>query len=162
TLGLALFQLGFLDLRPEGGAGNAFPFATACAVSYGVTFLACLRSTSYRRLAFAIATVAMGASIVLSGTRSLWPILVLTPVITFFIYRRHVSNRSFRPAIITAIALTVLVLIGASGFIGFRLEQALHDFRAAASGEFHTSIGQRFVMWQIGLELIAEAPLLGH
>src|SRR5690606_29350787 len=32
----------------------------------------------------------------------------------------------------------------------------------AASGEFHTSIGQRFVMWQIGLELIAEAPLLGH
>src|SRR5690606_38483526 len=78
TLALALFQLGVLDLRPEGGAGNAIPFATAYAVSYGVTFLACLRSsTSRRRLAFAIATVAMGASIILSGSRSLWPALVL-------------------------------------------------------------------------------------
>lgn len=162
TLVLALFQLGVLDMRPEGGAGNAVPFATACAVSYGITFLACLRSTSSRRLAFAIATVAMGASIILSGTRSLWPALVLIPIINFFIYRSHISDRSFRRSIITAAALVVLVLIGVSGLIELRLEEAFRDLRAAASGEFHTSLGQRFVMWQIGVELIAEAPFLGH
>jgi O-antigen ligase len=162
TLALALFQLGVLGLRPEGNAGNAIPFATACAVSYGVTFLACLRSTSYRRLAFAIATVAMGASIILSGTRSLWPALVLIPAIIFFIYRGHISDRSSWRLITAAAALVVLVLIGASGFIGLRLEEALHDLRAAASGEFHTSLGQRFVMWQIGVELFTEAPFLGH
>jgi hypothetical protein len=104
---------------------------------------------SCRRLAFAIATVARGASITLSGSRSLWPALVLVPP-------------SFRRLITTAAPLVVLVLIAASGFIGLRLEEALDDLRAAASGEFHTSLGQRFVMWQIGVELITDAPFFGH
>lgn len=162
TLGVALVQFQFVGMRAEGGAGNPGPFAVACLVSFGITILASLRTAGYRRLAFGVASIAMGSSVLLSGSRSFWPGLILLPVIIVVIYRAHIQRQGLGRLVSTVMVLSVLLLTGAAGFMKDRIYKGITELKAAQGGEYDSSWGNRLVMWKIGLDLVKEAPLLGY
>lgn len=161
TLGVVLVQVQFLGIRAEGGGGNPGPFAIACLVVFAITILASLRSIGYRRLAFGIASVAMGSSVLLTSSRSLWPGLILLPAIIAFIYRGHIRQGLVRLVSVVAV-LSMLVLAGSFVLVKDRINEGIADLKAAEAGEYYSSWGTRLVMWRIGLDLLKEAPLLGY
>jgi O-antigen ligase len=159
---LAIVQIAVLHIRAEGGAGNAVPFAIASLVTLTVTLLACLRADGRRRLLFALASLAAAACVVLSGTRSLWPGLVVVPAVTGFIYRRHVNLRHFGRIAAAMLAAAGVIGLLAAGFIDQRVSTGLKDFAAVEADDYSGSLGQRLVVWKIGLALFQQAPLLGE
>lgn len=161
-LGVALAQAQIFGIRPEGGAGNAAPFAIACLVVFAITILASLRSVGYRRLAFGIASIAIGSSILLAGGRSLWPGLILLPGIIIFTYRSHIQRQGLGRLVGIVTVLSAIVLVGSAGLIKGRIDEGIAELKAAEAGEYYSSWGARMVMWRIGLDLVKEAPLLGY
>jgi O-antigen ligase len=159
----SLFQLYVLHLRAEGGAGNAVPFAVASLVGYVILWLGCMRADGRRRLLFAAAICASGACVVLSGTRSLWPGLLLVPIVVGLIYRRHFLTRGFgRAAAILLVCATCVGLLAAS-FVEKRIELGIDDVRASLStDDYSGSFGRRLVIWRVGLELFEDAPIFGQ
>lgn len=161
-LGVAMAQAQIFGIRPEGGAGNAAPFAIACLVVFAITTLASLRSVGYRRLAFGLASIAIGSSVLLAGSRSLWPGLILLPGIIILTYRGHIRRQGLGRLVGMVAVLSVIVLAGSASFIKDRIDEGIAELKAAEAGEYYSSWGARLVMWRIGLDLVKEAPLLGY
>lgn len=161
ALAIALVQLFWVGIRPEGGAGNAAVFAVTVSVVLAFTLTNTLRSHGGAPLAFAIAgVVAAAAALILSGTRSLWPCLVLFPAVLWLVTAK-VQARPGRPVLLAVVAILLLSL-AMGGLIRDRYDEALSDIAASESGEYQTSIGKRMVVWKVALEAIAQKPLLGH
>jgi O-antigen ligase len=160
---LSLFQLLVLQHRAEGGAGNAVPFAVASLVGYTILWLGCMRSTGGRRLQFGAAICAAAICVLLSGTRSLWPGLLLVPIVAGIIYRNHLSRQGLKRAVLVLVVLTACFGLAASGFIEKRVALAVHDVNAALTADDYSgSFGRRLVLWRIGLDLFEEAPVFGQ
>lgn len=161
ALALALLQLFWIGIRPEGGAGNAAVFAVTVSVVLAFCLANTLRSHEGAGLAFAIAgVVAAAATLILSGTRSLWPCLVLFPAALWFVTAK-MPGRPGKPVLLAVVAILLLSL-ALGGMIRDRYDEALSDIVASESGEYQTSIGKRMVVWKVALGAIAERPLLGH
>ena len=159
----SLFQMLVLHLRAEGGAGNAVPFAVACTVGYTILWLGCMRCSGGRRLVLATAICAAGACIILSGTRSVWPALLVVPVVVGAIYRRHFVSQGFGRAAVILIVLAGSIGLLAANFIENRVELAVQDVSTALDADNHSgSFGQRLVIWRVGVELFEEAPIFGQ
>jgi O-antigen ligase len=163
ALVFSLFQLFVLHHRAEGGAGNAVPFAVVSLIGYVVLWLGCMRADGRRRMLLATAICASGACVVLSGTRALWPGLLLVPAIVGLIYRKHFLTRGFgRVAAILLVSATCVGLLAAS-FVEKRIELAVADVTASfSSDDYSGSFGRRLIIWRVGLELFEEAPILGQ
>jgi O-antigen ligase len=163
ALALSLFQLTVLHWRAEGGAGNAVPFAVAGLVGYVVLWLGCMRADGKRRLLIAAAICASGACVLLSGTRALWPGLLLVPVITGVIYRKHFLTRGFGRAAAILLVLAACTGILAAGFVEKRIEAGIGDVTASLSrGDYSGSFGRRLIIWRVGLDLFEQAPIFGQ
>jgi O-antigen ligase len=159
----SLFQMLVLHLRAEGGAGNAVPFAVACTVGYTILWLGCMRCSGGRRVVLATAICAAGACIILSGTRSVWPALLVVPAVVGAIYRRHFVSQGFGRAAVILIVLAGSVGLLAANFIENRVELAVQDVSTALDADNHSgSFGQRLVIWRVGVELFEEAPIFGQ
>jgi len=159
----SLFQMLVLHLRAEGGAGNAVPFAVACTVGYTILWLGCMRCSGGRRVVLATAICAAGACIILSGTRSVWPALLVVPVVVGAIYRRHFVSQGFGRAAVILIVLAGSIGLLAANFIENRVELAVQDVSTALDADNHSgSFGQRLVIWRVGVELFEEAPIFGQ
>jgi O-antigen ligase len=163
ALPFSLYQIRFLHIRAEGGAGNAVPFAVACMVGYTILWLAFMRVGGRRRLLLATAICASGACILLSGTRSLWPGLLIVPLVGSLIYRKHFLSRGFGLAAVILAVLAACTGILAANFIKARAELAVQDVNAAIETDNYSgSFGKRLVMWRIGLDLFEESPIFGQ
>lgn len=163
ALALSLFQLIVLHWRAEGGAGNAVPFAVAALVGYVVLWLGCMRADGKRRLLLAAAICASGACVLLSGTRALWPGLLLVPIITGLIYRKHFLRRGFGRAAAILLVLAACTGILAAGFVEKRIEAGIGDVTASLSkDDYSGSFGRRLIIWRVGIDLFEEAPIFGQ
>lgn len=148
-------------VRPEGGAGNSAVFAVLVAILFAFNLVALSRAAGRFGTLVAIAGVlATAAALVLSETRSLWPCLVLFPPLIWFATRKaHAA--SLRPALI-ALAAILVIGIAFGGTIRERYDQAMADIAASQAGRMQTSLGKRFVIWEVAADAIAERPILGH
>ncbi|HEV7253801.1 MAG TPA: O-antigen ligase family protein [Mesorhizobium sp.] len=161
----ALIDFLLLDTgRAEGLAGNAGPFAVIAASLYGLSLLVALRHPGGRRWMAAAASLCAAAALLLSGMRSLWPILLLAPLLLASLHppswRRFGFGFVLGAGALAAVAGAIEVNFG---MVQSRLELALADIRAVQeSGNYDNSLGYRLRMWDAGLELSAEKPVLGH
>lgn len=161
VLAVALVQSLVFGIRPEGGAGNPAVFAVTVAVLFAFTLANLARAPRGGELALAAAGIAAaGAALLLSGTRSLWPCLVVFPVLMWLATRRLRADAK-RPLMLALAAMLVMSL-AFGGMIRDRLEQARADLAASQAGQMQTALGKRLVVWQVAVEAIAERPLLGH
>jgi O-antigen ligase len=160
---IALVESFGLGLRAEGGAGNAFPFALANFMTLTITFLASQRAQGGWRVLFALAALASVGSIILSGTRGLWPGLVIAPAISIWFYRDHLTRRYLLPSIaVFSVALAAFALI-ATPFVRDRVELLVEDYgQIMEEGDYSGSVGKRVIVWKAGWQLVTEAPFFGH
>jgi O-antigen ligase len=163
AFGIALVESFVFGLRAEGGAGNAYPFALANFITFIVTFLASQRASGWRQALFSLAALASAGSIILSGTRGLWPGLILVPAICIWFYRDHIARRYLMPSIAGFSVALLLFGLVATPFVWGRVELLMDDYNEMVTeGDYSGSVGQRVTVWKAGWQLVTEAPVFGH
>lgn len=158
---LAAYQMFYLEVRAEGGAGNAIPFAMLCALFAVVSLLNGEYSQAWRK-ALGWAGFACGTfAVFLSQTKGVVPI----PLIGVFIYLAAFRARNIgfaRVAFVLAVAC--IAMAGASYVSGAlsRFESIPEVLAGDISAADEGSYGQRILLWKTGLQLFAEHPILGN
>jgi O-antigen ligase len=132
-------------------------------VTLTITLLACARARGALRMLFALAALASAGCVVLAGTRSLWPALVLVPLVCGLFYRRHIDKRQLLASGALFAAAAVLFGVFATAVVQKRVELLIEDYRSfVADQDLSGSLGQRVTIWKAGWQLVKEAPLIGH
>ena len=166
TLALGLFQaavLGYPWTRVEGMTGNPGPFALVAAVLYCITLVTAVHRRDRMREIALLAALAAAGALILSGMRSLWPILVLAPLVPLFVFRSRIGRAAFgRIALLACVAALLL------GYLSYDIVQPrvaviAEDYaRIVHQSDYDNSLGQRLKMWRVGLEVAAEKPIFGR
>ena len=149
-------------LRAEGGAGNAGVFAVLSLIIYAVTLLDAIRHSRQRRLAASLAAACAAGAVFLSGMRSLWPMIILLPLVLYFIYGRAQNVRLPKRMFVAMFLLLLLIAAALYLPISARVHQGLDDLQALSQQNYETSLGQRLVMWKAGVSLVEEKPIAGY
>jgi O-antigen ligase len=109
------------------------------------------------------ALCAFAVCILLSGTRALWPGLIIIPVVVGLIYRKHLVSSGLGRTAAVLVVLAACVGLLAGSYIEKRLANAVQDVSAALEADNYSgSFGKRLIIWRIGLDLFEEAPFFGQ
>ena len=148
--------------RAEGLAGNSGPFALISAALFGFCVaIAIYRDGRMRQFAVA-AALSAAVALILSGMRSLWPMLVISPLLLAWLLDfvpRAVFTR--KTALAVAAAAVVVAALGYST-VETRVMSLVKDFEKVDAGNYDNSLGQRLRVWSAALELIEQAPIFGQ
>ncbi|WP_295814178.1 O-antigen ligase family protein [uncultured Nitratireductor sp.] len=158
----ALVQYKYLGLRAEGGAGNALVFADVVCLA-GLTCLAgALIFDSKRSFALLVAFAAAFGAVMLSGSRSVWGVMIVLTLAQFFIFRTRVLTL-LRGHILVLVGIAIVVVVLTSGLIVSRFEALWSNMdKLTEAGDYNTSVGLRVALWKTGAQLFAESPIFGH
>jgi O-antigen ligase len=162
SLAIAICQVVDLHTRATGAAGNPGPFAIAVLVVYIVNLLAAIRLEKWKKLFFGLAAAAAAASVLLSGMRSLWPALVLVPLIAALVYKKHIRTTSILWVLAVGTVAVAAFGFAISGFLTQRISIGMKDIVAIDANNYSGSLGTRLVIWKVGAELFKKAPLFGQ
>ncbi|MCV0396036.1 MAG: O-antigen ligase family protein [Rhizobiaceae bacterium] len=157
---VALVQFAVMDLRPEGGAGNAIVFATVASLTGLVSLAGALHGEGRGSVLCLGAAVAAVIAVLLSGTRGALPGLVLGGVLLLFLYR-HRFNANFRRSGALAAGGAVLVALVFAVAMAPRFAEALTDLQGIGHEDYETSLGLRFIMLIEGAKVALENPVFG-
>jgi len=147
--------------RIELMAGNASVFAVLAAIVFAINLIALLRDPGRtRRWVWLLGAVAAAILVVASGTRAMWPALLVVPGICAICFRRGGFPLGWRQGGIALTAVAALA-IASYGEVSARLGATASDLARIEEGDFTGSIGQRYHLWRAGLEVFAENPVLG-
>src|SRR5690606_22381234 len=126
ALVLTAFQL-YLDIRPEGGAGNSLVFATVTSLA-GISCLAGLLLLNSRwQLLFLAGYFASLAAVILSGARSVWLSMAIATLLVLWALRANLRT-TFRKHGRFALLAIVLVAILTSGMLASRVQRLVDDW----------------------------------
>lgn len=161
ALVLALVQL-YLDMRPEGGAGNPLVFATVASLA-GIACLAGLLLLNSRwQLLFLAGFFSSLTAVILSGARSIWLSMAIATLLVLVALRANLRT-TFRKHGRFALLAIVLVAILTSSMLASRVQRLVDDWDILVEqSSYDTSLGVRLALWDAAAQLIAERPLLGH
>lgn len=159
---LALVQYKYIGMRAEGGAGNALVFADVVCLA-GLTCLAgALILDSRRPFLLLLAFVAAFAAVLLSGSRSVWGVMMALTLLLLFICRTRLMVL-LRGRLLALAGIAILIVVLTSGLIMERFEALWQNMdKLTEGGDYNTSVGLRVALWKIGFQLFAEDPLFGH
>lgn len=159
---LACYQVFFLSMRAEGGAGNALVFAQVTAIASGICLAAAVERQDGLRHALLGAFGAGLVAIILSGSRADWVVIVANTAVVVLLYRKRLSSFANMKALVPAL-LVVVVLMLLWPYIWPRIHQLFLDWRnLEASGDYDSSLGVRLALLQAGTELFLARPFLGY
>lgn len=158
----AVYPLETISFRAHGAPGNPGPYATTAAVLFACCLLASFRPGRTRRPLFVAASLCAAFGLIMSGMRTVYPALVVLPVLLFATWpeaRRRITTRG--AMWIFAASAAFLVSVG-SVVLTSRLG---HLFTMAnfsgLSPTAENSIGERIALWHCAAQALTEAPLLG-
>lgn len=147
--GIPLFNMTYLTFSALLGTASVFLCCCACMS----------RNRVIRLLFFLLALVFLYLQFQQSA-RSFLLATLATQMIVLMIYFR-VSLRTLTQ-IAGSVLLVVIAFAYTSPVISERWQQARLDFENIRLGQYNNSIGYRLALWDVGLQGIAEKPLLGH
>ncbi|MCE2572620.1 O-antigen ligase family protein [Motilimonas eburnea] len=156
-----LINVHILHLGRASWSINAIPFATYCAALALLAGGGLLTAQNrQQKIFFAISFCLSVIAVFYSQTRGIWLALGVALVILFANQFRHlrVSRQTFIVVAITGVL--ALTLIGPK--VSQRYQQTVKEYQAIQGGNYNTSIGLRFQMWQAAVKLAPISPILGH
>lgn len=163
TLILASCELAFTNhVRAEGMAGNSGVLAVISAILYGICVLSVVRRRGGLRWLALFATVSAGATLLLTGTRALWPFLAIALFIPLAVLRPRIDWPAIRRVALIAAIPTIAISYLTFHMVEARLAAIVNDYQQIEAGNYDSSIGDRLVLWQNGMKLAAEKPILGQ
>lgn len=160
--GIALLEVELGQLPRAAGHWHFIVFGNL-SLLLGVLPLFALRSAwlgrGYRELVMLGAIGGITAS-VLSGSRGGWvalPLILLVAALTQF---KRPWRQGRRLGLLVA-ALGLLAVLVAAPTMLARFAQARQDLQDYRNGQVETSMGMRFVMWQVARDMLPSVPLQG-
>ncbi|MEM7465032.1 MAG: O-antigen ligase family protein [Pseudomonadota bacterium] len=159
ALTFAMVQLYILDYRPQGGASNPGVFAMTTALIYGVNLINLKRNATSMAIAGVIIAF---VAVVLAGSRPIWPVLFLLPLVVFLFGTKINWPHLRRSALIAGSVFAVVIVVALSGYVKDRIDRGLSDIERASDGDLATSYGKRVSIWRVALSAIEEKPFFGH
>lgn len=154
---IALIQYFFFAIeRPP---SFIHPIHAGYALDYTLLLLVALffhGDTYIRRHCLVLAAAVAGGGLLVGGSRGAWLAFLIASVAGFVASRSLVSLKR-------AIVLVVLVIAALQHpFVKQRIDEAYADIKAySEQGYVDSSLGARFEMWRVSLQLFQEKPLLG-
>ena len=159
----ACFQVFVQGLaRAEGMAGNPGPFALVCSVLYSLLLVTAMRRRDLIGQLAGLAAVASAIAVLLSGMRSLWPILIMAPLLIAFMLGIFPKKANARKIGLGVVVPVLLVAALGYGTIENRMSKLADDYEQISVGEYDNSLGQRLRIWRAALRMIGESPVFGH
>lgn len=157
---IAIVQYYALGMRAEGGAGNAIVFATITAFASSLALVGALRTHGVKALFYFGAFFAGLAAIMFSGTRGVWPAVVVNVVLVAVMSRRRLRRFGrFEIAAAASMAVAAAALFGT--LMLPRFQWIFANVELIQEGYFQTSTGMRLIMWKAGLEAWQDSMLIG-
>lgn len=130
------------------GLLNAIPYATICAALATLGLFLFLHTRNILSLmTFILATTC----VVLSQTRGLWLALLCSMVILAIFYLKN--NKQNRKILLISAVVIVAASVLMKDTIYKRVENTQVEFSRIASGDYSSSIGLRFQMWDAALKI---------
>jgi len=163
AVALAMIQFHILDIRAEGGAGNSLVFSQVVAMSGAICLAAALSIGKKMALPLLGAFLASLVALIYAESRMVWLSMFCTTALILWIYRRNLSHVLSKRMALGGIIILAIIAIASFDLVSSRLQEVLNDLdHAFTQGDYGTSVGQRLALWQIGLNLVQESPLLGY
>ncbi len=163
ALAFALMQKYSMNLsRPWGGAGNPAVFALVVTVLYAYCVAGLFSAGQPRKWLAVAGSAAAAAAIVYSGTRGVWPAILLFPLLGLAIHFRPGNGRRMLAAVVGLLVLLSCFAILNAPAISERIAEVRAELNAPKEDWHKQSIGRRMIMWQVAVEAIVEKPLTGH
>lgn len=147
--------------RAEGAPGNSGPFATTAAILFGICLLGLANARRGHAILLALGAVSAAFALVASGMRTLYPALIVLPLVALIVLPDLRHRLSGRWAL-AGLAAALIVLVAAGGIMGQRYLAFIADLELAGlEPTASSSLGQRLAMWQCALAGAADVPLFG-
>lgn len=148
--------------RIELAAGNPGITAVLASILLLVNLIAINRTNNNNGFLFIFGAIASCLLILLTGMRSMFPLILILPLITFLLFRsRHRIWMGWKRFLLV-LALLFGVSILAYPLVSSRFISGLLDFEQISSGSRVGSIGSRLELWRAGWLLFLESPVFGH
>lgn len=163
SLIFSIVQVVFLDLRAEGGAGNAAVFGLF-TVLFGSISLLNAHSESKTERIIAVAGFACGLLCAfLSGTRSAWLVMPFNFAILFW-YLRGQELPAISRSIKIALMVLIVAVLATAGIKVKERYQALETDISLLDEKPNeiSSLKARLLLWDGGIKAFLQAPLIGH
>ncbi len=154
-----------LHFRVLGMKGKSVMFGDIAMMASLISVLAAIHF--YKRhvlLSFiAILSSALGLfASIQSGTRTAWLFIPVFLMIIFFIFWKKTKIQIWRPTFF--IIVLVIFAMVMSPMVSSRFKDAIQQINSVILNKpnsFNTSLGARFEMWRIGLNIFREYPAMG-
>ena len=164
VLAIALYSVYAHPDEPAHGAYHHIIFAELAVLNIGVmlALLACRALPRWQQVVVVLSMLCALSAAVLSQARGAWlsmPVYLLLAVL-FGLKEKKISLRALGAIALLVAALLVLTPMGK--VIGSRMQEARNDVVQFYENDvYYTSVGQRFLMWEIGFDLWREHPVAG-
>lgn len=161
-----LYNGTYSNARLSLNAGNPGPLSILAALMFAVSLQQLLNEKD--RVFAALVCIGVSASLMcllLSGMRSMMPVIVIVPMILLVLLYKRSSFKFSQiwPYLFVFSLLFLGALFYFSDIFLKRLDLLFIDLeKITINKEFDNSIGQRIAMWNYGLELIVQSPIIGH
>lgn len=148
--------------RVHGAPGNPGPYATTAAFLFAVCLAAALRPRARWQWLYVISSLSAAAALSMSGLRTLYPVLIMFPLLMVFAFPRDGSGIDRKRLIWLAVGTVILVAPVAIYVISSRLADLVALLEATGlSPTADNSVGQRIGLWYCAADAFARSPIFG-
>ena len=161
ALPLAIIQVGWYDVRAEGGAGNAIPFAMVCSFFGSLSLLNLLQQARWRQVLGLVGFAAAMVCLLLSRSRGLIPVPFIAVVMFLVMFPEQRARLRDGRALTLLLGLLAVLLAVASTQMDrlWLLIRSVFDLDPGAADQ---STALRLEMWEHATRLISERPFWGY
>lgn len=158
----AIFLVIGYNVRSEMATGNSSVLALLAGILYLLNIGAADRRWSRSSLIHLAAAASAGYLIVLSGTRAMWLVLVLLPLLSLVFHHPLKRVLIGLPVLLVLFAGSAVLLASFSQTFASRVNDVVREYRSVADGNLSGSIGQRIRLYEAGYALALERPIFGY
>jgi O-antigen ligase len=157
--------LGFtfdVNYRPELLAGNPAVLSLLSCVLFVVTVGAASRREGWLMLIYLTASLCAMFMVIVTGTRSIWPALIMVPILALIAFRP--LRQAFMGSCIVMLAVGLIVGLGMSfsKTLETRISYTISDVRSVLSGDMTGNVAERLHIYKAGYQLVLENAFLGY
>ena len=148
--------------RTELMAGNSNVLAVLAGLLCAINLIGLFNGGKSGLFRFPLIGLAAAVLLLLStGTRGMWPLIVLLPLLYAVFFPVRLRLPGIRVLMAGALGLAVIAGFAAKPII-YRINASMIELDSLRHGDLAaSSIGHRIIMWKAGLHLVREHPVFG-
>lgn len=163
SVSYAAYELSIGVGRAEGADGNSGSFALSMALAFTFCLFGILRSkTRARTLLMLLGTVSAVLCIVASGTRSMWPLILVLPLIAIWGHKAEGLGSRWKYYLFGAgITLSLVILYLGDRVLNRLMSISRYLNQIFVDGHFNNTLGERLIMWDYAWQTFRENIVFG-